>query len=84
MDKATIRLLILNRLTQAYPYAITVSTLRVQLRHEGCDIESPEVTDHLRALADEALVNVDRDSLDKDVRRWRVTEKGRSYLAAQG
>lgn len=85
MDTSTTRLLILDRLNQAFPYAVTVPLLRAQLKHAGCDIENSEVLGHLRALADShALVDVDRDPLDEEIRRWRITEKGRGYLKAQG
>lgn len=83
MDKATIRLLLLERLSKVFPYAVTVPLLRAQIKHEGCDIEVPEVTEHLRALADsDALVDVERDPLDPEVRRWRITSKGVAYLKA--
>lgn len=83
MDKSTIRLLILDRLSKVFPYAVTVPLLHSQIKHEGCDIEAAEVTDHLRALADsDALVDVERDPLDPEVRRWRITSKGVAFLKA--
>jgi DNA-binding HxlR family transcriptional regulator len=83
MNPADLRLLLMEKLNQAFPFAVTVALLRGQLAREGQQLEATEITEHLRTLSNTALVDVERDPLDSELRRWRLTEKGRSWLKAQ-
>lgn len=85
MDTVTTRHLILEALRHAHPYAMAVHTLRTRLVTLGVRPTpiAEEVSDHLRALADLRHVSAERDQLDREIIRWRLTEHGRAWLAAQ-
>jgi DNA-binding HxlR family transcriptional regulator len=84
MNNDEARFLILLRLRGAWPYAVPAAGLRAQLEAGGARFTEAAFLEHLRSLADAALVSAERSELDPGTHVWRLTEKGRSWLAARG
>lgn len=82
LSPSSIRSAILDRLSQAAPFSVPVHVLRASLKQAGLQLEASELAFHLSALGDASLAAVERDPLDPDLKRWRLTELGRSYLAS--
>lgn len=82
MEDAEIRLLILQKLLGAHPYAVPEARITTQLQASGCRLEGAVLKEHLRCLADERLAAHERGLLDPGQHCWRLTERGRGWLAA--
>jgi hypothetical protein len=82
LKNTDIRIIILERLAKASPFTVSIPVLRAALKHERVQLEAPELAAHLSALADASLASVENDPLDESARCWRLTERGRNYLAS--
>lgn len=83
MENAETRFLILGKLQEAFPYAVPQKRLDAQLAADGVRLSEPDLVEHLRCLADEGLVHRERSKVDAERICWRLTERGRGWLASQ-